>query len=535
MSRISVLFWCLLVAVCPFLVRGAHAASAYTFLSPIPAQSATVGQPYTYTIPSEILDDEYVITIQGCYAWLLPDELELPSWLSVSSGGTFSGTPQVGDVGTLTIQVDVDSGIGRHYQTSFDLTVSEASGGSGSGSSGVITEHTRYRVRKYFGEGISRGSGGGTPDDDDDGGDDEENPDTVPGPMWGWGGNKWGVLSLGDTAGDYDGMGFAQSVLDPLAGAAFKQISAGDWQACGIDTNGKGWCWGANAFYSLGIGSDDEYDLRHVPAEIAGRHTFKSISIGGSFTGCGVDTSGVAWCWGSNSNGMMGIDDAGVDFSSSPVQVESGAVRFSSVAVLQNSVFALDTSGSLWTWGNGVYAPISVPGGHVFAKMEGAYEHACGIKADGSAWCWGVNTYGQLGDGTETDSDEPVAVLGGIAFHSVKPGSWFTCGVATDGNAWCWGHGGYGELGDDGSSNSSQPVAVAGGHAFSAVASGVGFSCALDAGGTAWCWGTRGLDGMSSTRSPEAVTMPAGKTFGMISAGGPVGNYPYMLALEGLP
>jgi hypothetical protein len=84
----------------------------------------------------------------------------------------------------------------------------------------------------------------------------------------------------------------------------------------------------------------------------------------------------------------------------------------------------------------------------------------CGITTSAAAYCWGNNTYGALGDGTNTDSNRPVPVSGGIRFAEVRGGSVSTCGIDLSGGAYCWGANLYGRLGDGTSTQRSVPAPV---------------------------------------------------------------------------
>jgi alpha-tubulin suppressor-like RCC1 family protein len=76
-------------------------------------------------------------------------------------------------------------------------------------------------------------------------------------------------------------------------------------------------------------------------------------------------------------------------------------------------------------------------------------------------WCWGDNTHGELGDGSNTSSNIPVTVAGGHRFAYLKAGELFTCGVTSEGVAYCWGDNEYGQLGDGSTRSANQPVKVA--------------------------------------------------------------------------
>jgi len=122
--------------------------------------------------------------------------------------------------------------------------------------------------------------------------------------------------------------------------------------------------------------------------------------------------------------------------------------------------------------------------------ISSGHGESCALKADGSLWCWGFNYAGEIGDGTVTTRTTPVPVFGissGVAAVSV--GSARTCAVKTDGSAWCWGHNAIGALGDGTTEPSLVPVRVKLGIHATAVAAGTEHACAIVSDGTVWCWG----------------------------------------------
>jgi len=135
-------------------------------------------------------------------------------------------------------------------------------------------------------------------------------------------------------------------------------------------------------------------------------------------------------------------------------------------------------------------SPTPVAGGLTFAQLgRVGFYHTCGVTFDGAAYCWGDNTWGQLGDGTTTWEPSPVLVAGGLTFAAVSAGSYHTCGVTSGGAAYCWGGNSAGELGDGTFTQRTSPVAVAGGLMFATVSAGDSHTCGVTTGGAAYCWG----------------------------------------------
>src|SRR5262249_42139493 len=103
--------------------------------------------------------------------------------------------------------------------------------------------------------------------------------------------------------------------------------------------------------------------------------------------------------------------------------------------------------------------PVRVAAAQRFTRLSTAFgSHNCALAADGSAWCWGMNSYGELGNGSQADSSRPVRVAGGLQFVSISAGRFHTCGVTREDVVWCWG--GFGGLGTGHKSGSMVPVRI---------------------------------------------------------------------------
>ena len=150
--------------------------------------------------------------------------------------------------------------------------------------------------------------------------------------------------------------------------------------------------------------------------------------------------------------------------------------------------------------------------------------HSCAIRKDGTAWCWGNNDFGQLGDGTTTDRTVPVAVAGtGLPrFQAIAGGDEHTCALGVDGSVWCWGHNNAFQLGN-GMSDFHTPVAVSNLSDAIAIASGAAHTCAIRADHSVVCWGNND-DGQigNGANNNQSAPSPIDSLHGVtaIAAGG---------------
>lgn len=116
--------------------------------------------------------------------------------------------------------------------------------------------------------------------------------------------------------------------------------------------------------------------------------------------------------------------------------------------------------------------------------------HTCAVLADGTAWCWGYNDRGQLGDGTRWDRLIPAQVSGLPAARAITAGLGFTCAATEDGRAFCWGRNDLGQLGAAPSDDRPVPAEVAGLSGVTAVTADRYDACAIHGGGSVSCWGS---------------------------------------------
>ncbi len=140
-----------------------------------------------------------------------------------------------------------------------------------------------------------------------------------------------------------------------------------------------------------------------------------------------------------------------------------------------------------------------------FVQVAQGSTHSCGVTADSRAYCWGSNSLGELGNGTQDPSLTPSPVAGGHQFQSVSAGSAFSCGLTTDGAAYCWGANFDGTLGSGSAADLSlTPVTVAGDRRYRQLRAGAAHVCAVTLGEVSFCWGNNLFRQLGATLTAPA-------------------------------
>ncbi|MBO9705855.1 MAG: hypothetical protein J7474_10145, partial [Arthrobacter sp.] len=147
-------------------------------------------------------------------------------------------------------------------------------------------------------------------------------------------------------------------------------------------------------------------------------------------------------------------------------------------------------------------------------KVAAGWRHTCAIKTDGTAWCWGLNGHGQLGDNTNVTKTSPVQVQGLDGAVDISVGYDFSCAVKSDGSVVCWGFGENGKLGINSTADKWVPQQVSTltpGSGVTMINIGGAQACAVKTDESKWCWGrnSSGELGISSTADkwvPTAVS-----------------------------
>ncbi|WP_460461604.1 RCC1 domain-containing protein, partial [Arthrobacter alkaliphilus] len=227
------------------------------------------------------------------------------------------------------------------------------------------------------------------------------------GSVWAWGKNGFGELGDGTTVDRHQPVTLSLTNVKALAVGAYMNGYA-------LKNDGTVWAWGTNYAGQLGNGTASGGSYNGTPAQVQGLTGVTSIAAG-TGSAFAIRQDGTVWAWGDNSVGRLG--DGTTTNRALPVQLP-GLSQVTSIAPgSYGDVFAIRSDRSVWGWGANAYGalfdpptsptrllpgPIPSLTGAV-SISAGGYASSYLIKQDGTAWAWGYNYAGQLGDGTTVD------------------------------------------------------------------------------------------------------------------------------------
>ena len=125
----------------------------------------------------------------------------------------------------------------------------------------------------------------------------------------------------------------------------------------------------------------------------------------------------------------------------------------------------------------------------VYVKLSGGYYYSAAIKADGTLWAWGLNTYGQLGDGTTLNKLVPTQIGADTDWASVAAGDRHTVALKTDGTLWAWGFNANGQLGDGTTTLKVVPTQIGAATDWVSIDAGGSHTVAMKSDASIWAWG----------------------------------------------
>jgi len=254
------------------------------------------------------------------------------------------------------------------------------------------------------------------------------------GTLWTWGNNYRGGLGAPGIVWSH-----ARSSPVQIPGTTWKGVCTGGFGQLATKTDGTLWSWGSNAYGVLGLnqtgGAWPDYDAGQKyssPVQIPGT-TWDKIPQGVTYSRYAIRTDGTLWSWGYNASGQCGHND--VTVRSSPTQIPGTTWNKLYTGRGGTHFAAIKTDGTLWVMGRnssgvlgqnqapaqltGASSPIQIPG--TWDKISIGANTSMGFKTDGTAWVWGHNAAGPLGQNNVVYYSSPVQLTGD--WTKMTPGS----------------------------------------------------------------------------------------------------------------
>jgi alpha-tubulin suppressor-like RCC1 family protein/protocatechuate 3,4-dioxygenase beta subunit len=376
--------------------------------------------------------------------------------------------------------------------------------------------------------------------------------------------NASGLASSTWTLGPNPGPQVARARLMPrqdrvtfssTAWIEFTQVVAGNYQACAIGTNDRAYCWGFGEDGQLGKGNQKTTFAPTSAVSLTADSilgpfpTFRTIQQGRTHA-CGITVAKQMICWGRINGNTLQMTPTAVTFTP-PTTVSTIALgeRHTCMTTPSGLAYCTGTNdeGEL---GNGSTTSAAnyvavLPALSTWSNIAAGSLHTCGVPRYAGAgtvrpWCWGFNSAGQLGDGTQTTSLTAVAVtlpalVTEIDSTSLVVGAAHSCAIVSvstsltspAGSVICWGSNGYGQLGTaaayTSTSFSNIAVAAAPGLTFTSLTAGEYHTCGISAAGVAYCWGRNNAgqlgDGSTVASTSTPVQVAGAVSWRSITAG----------------
>ena len=237
----------------------------------------------------------------------------------------------------------------------------------------------------------------------------------------------------------------------------------GDDGALGLNQNGSpGPFPGSRRSSPVQIGTDTDWSSSRP----------HHVTSGQRGNGC-IKTDGTFWVWGKGHNGQLAKNSN--NNVSSPTQIPGTTWSAVQIKQYKGMALKSDNTLWAWgdqAWGDlginnrtAYSSPMQIPGSwstNDYTLAQTGYQAGC-VKTDGTLWVWGQNTYGSLGQNDNTARSSPVQVGSGTDWSQIFDlGGVSFAGIKSDGTAWVWGQNSYGPLGQNNITQYSSPVQLPG-------------------------------------------------------------------------
>ncbi|MCB9655536.1 MAG: hypothetical protein H6729_15550 [Deltaproteobacteria bacterium] len=282
-----------------------------------------------------------------------------------------------------------------------------------------------------------------------------------------------------------------------------KEIASSLEHTCARRHDGTIWCWGKNTSSQTGqaaseretaagqvMGLPDPSEAMNQPINL----------VAGASSSCAQLRGGQLWCWGDNVYGQLG-DDSGLALRATAGLVASLDDKVASVAAAGDHACAVKMDGTVMCWGKNDHgqlgdnsrntAPVPVYATDHAVQVSLGTNFSCALKLDGSVWCWGQNASHQIGDSGTADELTPVELVAvGTDNIQLAAGGDHACVLKQDHSAACWGGNVTSQVGASSYTQVYPPIADQVANPILEISAGLQHTCALDDQGIVSCWGS---------------------------------------------
>ncbi|CAM3624367.1 T9SS type A sorting domain-containing protein [Flavobacterium gelidilacus] len=269
------------------------------------------------------------------------------------------------------------------------------------------------------------------------------------GTLWGCGNNQLGCLGVNSTTQQFN------TFQQITTATNWIKVAPSYFFTIALKSDGTIWAWGQNDTYQLGNSPATAQQLS--PIQVGTATDWVEIATGTSRTAFAIKADGTIWGWGSNPSSII-VAGSGTSSVSTPTQVGTDT-DWVKMSLGPAHILAQKQDGTLWSWGGGIGLGVggtpsvtNIPhqiSTATWKNFTTGTNTSFAIKTDGTLWAWGLNTNGQLGDGTSTNHNVPTQIGTDTNWDTVQARNFSTTmATKTDGTVWYWGLNYYGEFGN---------------------------------------------------------------------------------------
>lgn len=283
------------------------------------------------------------------------------------------------------------------------------------------------------------------------------------GTLWGWGTFENGTFPDGSTQNT------KKEIPEQIGDSLWKMVAFDSLSGYGIKKDGTLWSWGQNISGCLGIGYDSSAIIKYTPVQIGSNNDWVDIAVSLNFC-MAINTRGELYGWGYNGTGQLGTSNSNTMVR--PILIE-GSSEWKKVSTGSSHTLALKTDGTLWATGrnqNGQLGIGNTSNSSVFkqvgddkdwADVSANSSFSLGLKKNGSLYAWGQGTSGQLGNGSYINMiTSPERIGQENEWATIETGDNFVKAIKKDGTLWTWGINSYGQIGDGTTNTSYEPKII---------------------------------------------------------------------------